>query len=607
MNRPEDIQEQLSAYVDGQLSGEEARRVEQAIQADESLARDVAAIRATRDVLRAEKTLSPSPDFVDRVLAEARRRNLIAAPQPAVQAQAAGLAAPQTAAPPAPRRWLASWPVRLAMAASLVLAVAAGGTVAVLYWTNYPPAALPTAATDGTTRGAARLPLADAEGRGHSLTERITPGEGFRQQIDGGWVRAQKRAADPSPTAKPMPEELAADKLRPSPVEAKADSQNKDGKKEDYYYANAKAIVRDLAGEARAAGSLGRRGGNAKNAPINDVAANEEEASGEAVQKLDLHVTHLAAARREVAAILTAAAAPAATGGPAKAKGPAGEMTAAPATATPAETPERGMRPGPAKPAAGGVALPPTAAPAVTPGVVAVAPPRPSAPMPAPRPLPVAAARPATTAEAVTMGGNGTGAGFGTGNGTAIGAGTAAGAGAAGKSGGMAAGPAAAGASPAGKVIATLTDGKGSPVARDRADLADKFQPNTSPALRASALASLRGMACDGSAGAGVWKFVIVDTPERIERISQAVRRVGVLDRDAVSDQRLCVAEPAPSSQAYVAGRNSQSQSAPYHVAEIQRRPEPRTAEPLRLLIITLRAEPTPATSNANPDRNLGR
>jgi anti-sigma factor RsiW len=644
MNRPQDIQEQLSAYVDGQLNDEEARQVEQAIGADQTLARDLAAIRATRDVLRAEQALSPPPDFVDRVLAEARRRNLIPAPPPAVQS--AGQAAAQPAGPPpAPKRWRVSWQARLAAAASLVLAAAAGGTVAVLYWTNYPPTTPPAAAT----ADARNTPTATADGGLRQPAAKLALREERFRKTDERLAYAEKDLPAKQIPAEPAPEAPASPALRSALADAKDKFGGKEAEKNGLYYANAKAIVRDLAGESSPSDPAGRRGGAAKNS-LGDSLMNVESApSAEIVQKLDLHVTHLAAARREVAAILTTVASPDAPGGPAKSHPSANGVNVALAGDLPAERPAGSVRPGADKPNAGGAAPAPkvastvtaaaptpspaapsvsperTAAPTATPMVVAVAPARPASPPAAPRPAPVAIAGKEKASDVAGTAGGGIAMGAGTGGGSGYG----------GRGGhGVAGGPA-------------ITDRTAAPVALGRAnriDQADKYQyqPATSPAQRASALASLRGMACDGSAGTGVWKFVIVDTPERIERISQAVRRVGVPDKDVESGQQLCLAEPEPSQTRPTApppaaakpaaakpaatkagppakglasasprlksgGQATQAQSAPYYVAEIQRRPEPRAAEPLRLLIITLRAEPVSPTSNADPTRNMAK
>ena len=621
MNRPENIQQQLSAYVDGQLSNEEARQVEQAVGADESLRTTWPRSAPRRTFLRAEQALEPPAGLVHRVLAEARRRNLIPAPQPAAQAAGAGRRA--GGEPARPQTMAGLLALRLAAAASLVLAVAAGAP-----WpcctgpTSPPPPRRPVRRPTPEKRP--RPPSPNVEAR-PPIGKLAFKEDRFRKGEED-WAYGQKNAARRQLSAKLAPEPPAAARLRSSLAEGKEGLQHKDADGDDLYHASAKAIVRDLAEESRASGPTARRGAAAKNGPDDELGNIEEQASGEAVQKLDLHVTHLAAARREVAAILAAAASPDATGERAKAKSSAGNVNVTLARDVSAEKPAGAARPGAATHIAGG-RCPRHGGPGRR-GDPGLRPlrrrrrgrthgrtgrhasgrgRRPRAPRIAARRPPARTGNRRDERNLLRDGGK-------AGKGIELGAGA----------GGTATAPTSAAASLAGTALAAVTDRTEAPVAADRlgqtewAGLAGKFQPATSTAQRASALASLRGMACDGSAGTGVWKFVIVDTPERIERISQAVRRVGVPDKDAESGQRLCLAEQIKGAgQTQFAGRISQSEAtsqsqsqarfAPYRVAEIQRRPEPRPAEPLRLLIITLRAEPAAPTSNANPDRNLSK
>ena len=52
MNENEIIREQLSAYLDGELSDDDAGRVERAVEADKELAAELDGLRALRKLLR---------------------------------------------------------------------------------------------------------------------------------------------------------------------------------------------------------------------------------------------------------------------------------------------------------------------------------------------------------------------------------------------------------------------------------------------------------------------------------------------------------------------------------------------------------------------------
>jgi hypothetical protein len=72
-----DISVEFSAYLDGQLTPEAARLVDRAAAESPDVARGLHDLRRVRSMLRAIKPVSPAPDFVARVLAEARRRGLM--------------------------------------------------------------------------------------------------------------------------------------------------------------------------------------------------------------------------------------------------------------------------------------------------------------------------------------------------------------------------------------------------------------------------------------------------------------------------------------------------------------------------------------------------
>ena len=72
-----DISVELSAYLDGQLTPEAARWVNRAAAESPDVARRLHDLRRIRTILRAIEPVSPGPNFVAGVLAEARRRGLM--------------------------------------------------------------------------------------------------------------------------------------------------------------------------------------------------------------------------------------------------------------------------------------------------------------------------------------------------------------------------------------------------------------------------------------------------------------------------------------------------------------------------------------------------
>ncbi len=112
MNEQEDIGEQLSAYLDGELSDEQARRVEQAIKDDPSLARKLADFKAARELVRSLPPHKAPEDFAATVMDKAERLRLVA-PLPGAKA-----------------RWSMNW-ASLATAALVLIAVGIGVVVTV--------------------------------------------------------------------------------------------------------------------------------------------------------------------------------------------------------------------------------------------------------------------------------------------------------------------------------------------------------------------------------------------------------------------------------------------------------------------------------------------
>lgn len=114
MDEKETIRQMLSAYLDGELSQPDAQRVEQAVLADPALTADLAALRATRELVHQLPREHAPEDFVSRVLAGAERRRLTDAGSEIVQRRP-------------PFRWVRH------LAAAAVFLIAAGiGTVIVV-------------------------------------------------------------------------------------------------------------------------------------------------------------------------------------------------------------------------------------------------------------------------------------------------------------------------------------------------------------------------------------------------------------------------------------------------------------------------------------------
>jgi negative regulator of sigma E activity len=79
MTEREKICEQLSAYLDGELTAAEAQRVQQAVAENASLAGELTGLRYTRELLRRLPRAHAPGDFVERVLARTERLHLVQA------------------------------------------------------------------------------------------------------------------------------------------------------------------------------------------------------------------------------------------------------------------------------------------------------------------------------------------------------------------------------------------------------------------------------------------------------------------------------------------------------------------------------------------------
>ena len=140
--------EQLSAYLDGELSGADAERVARAVAADADLQRELAELSATRDLIRALPAQKPPEDLAGRVLAEAERIQLVGA---AHAAQAGGAL-----------RWVRY----MATAAVLLVAASVGMIVGVTLWS--PPRSELEMAAVGPNQ-----PEAGGDGRHLAFTEKV--------------------------------------------------------------------------------------------------------------------------------------------------------------------------------------------------------------------------------------------------------------------------------------------------------------------------------------------------------------------------------------------------------------------------------------------------
>ncbi|MFA6132651.1 MAG: hypothetical protein WC869_01390 [Phycisphaerae bacterium] len=106
------IPEELSAYLDGELSPEQAGALEARLERDASLAAALAGLRKTRELLHSLPRLKADEDFASAVLEKAERQNLIG------RSQHSGA------------KWLFSW-TSLA-AAAVMLAAATAGLIVIL-------------------------------------------------------------------------------------------------------------------------------------------------------------------------------------------------------------------------------------------------------------------------------------------------------------------------------------------------------------------------------------------------------------------------------------------------------------------------------------------
>ena len=128
MDEKEKIIEQLSAYLDGELDGADAGRVERAVRADPDLAAQLDQLRAVRGLLRSLPRQRAPRGFVEAVGAKAERLRLVGAAEARTSNRAV------------------QWVRYLATAAVLLVAVSVGALVVATLWKTsreYAPAAGP--------------------------------------------------------------------------------------------------------------------------------------------------------------------------------------------------------------------------------------------------------------------------------------------------------------------------------------------------------------------------------------------------------------------------------------------------------------------------------
>ena len=77
MSEREEYSGDLSAYLDGELSESRRQRLDEVLQYDKELARELDRLRATRDLIRTLPTAQPPRDFATRVVARGERMRLL--------------------------------------------------------------------------------------------------------------------------------------------------------------------------------------------------------------------------------------------------------------------------------------------------------------------------------------------------------------------------------------------------------------------------------------------------------------------------------------------------------------------------------------------------
>lgn len=201
MQRKAEQYEQLSAYLDGELTPAEVRKVEELLASDPALSAEMEALRGVRQMLRELPRTRASDDFVSRVLEQAERNRLVHQP---------------VAAKPRGQHWVRYF----AAAAVFVLAVGVG---AVLVYTfsrgvgpqaghvadktaakSQPPAAAAPGETLAPAKGGDEVALADDKRKADTESKSGLPDVSGTEEMKTAPPAAGEVAAAAAPSAKPL-------------------------------------------------------------------------------------------------------------------------------------------------------------------------------------------------------------------------------------------------------------------------------------------------------------------------------------------------------------------------------------------------------------------
>ncbi|NLW86312.1 MAG: hypothetical protein GXY38_05510 [Planctomycetes bacterium] len=193
------ISQQLSAYLDGELSPSESAAVEAAMRAEPQLAEQLEQLRRVRDAVRALPRARASEDFADQVLAKAERLKLVDSASEGVE-------------PPLP------WVRYLATAAVVLIAVSVGLIVSVMLWSTsyYDPMrfAAETAPADGNELALVEnVVQADAASKPSSKEREAIVASAAERRLGGDAVDSSVVAdeiASTEPTPRPAAEAPAS-------------------------------------------------------------------------------------------------------------------------------------------------------------------------------------------------------------------------------------------------------------------------------------------------------------------------------------------------------------------------------------------------------------
>ncbi len=218
MSENEKIREQLSAYLDEELSPSERKRVQEALDESPELLAELDELRSTRKLLRALPLECADDDFALRVMAAAERGHLVGATAPHEQHHAF------------------PWVRHLATAAVLLIAVGVGVIVTVELWPPGPPG-------DGVARKQkddADIELARDDTRTEKPEEKLGKASvehsdvEYGEKAGKGSTRRISRRGQPELPASPAP-------VKPVIGKEALDRSLKDGKRDDVFTKKVKA------------------------------------------------------------------------------------------------------------------------------------------------------------------------------------------------------------------------------------------------------------------------------------------------------------------------------------------------------------------------------